>query len=1054
MNPATPQSTLPTTPPTTAEVRRQFIDYFSMRHAHTFVASSPVVPHDDPTLLFTNAGMNQFKPIFLGDLAPGDQRVGWKRAVNTQKCIRAGGKHNDLDDVGKDTYHHTFFEMLGNWSFGDYFKKEAIGWAWDLLVNVWGLDPERCYATYFEGDAAQGLEPDLEAKELWLRFLPASRVLPGDAKDNFWEMGDTGPCGPCSEIHFDSRPDDERAKLDGAALVNNDDPDVIEIWNLVFIQYNRGASGLAPLPARHVDTGMGLERIARVLQGKRSNYDTDAFTPIFDAIQRITGAPAYTGILEDHKDIAYRVVADHIRTLVFAITDGAVPDNVGRGSVLRSVLRRAARMGRQYLGTAEPFLFKLVPTVVELMGEAFPELKKNPERVADVIRGEEENFGKTIENGLKAFLSLMLYEILRSFALEESKRGVHRHWMHQPASMVDSREYKSFVDEYGLRIDPETIVEVCSEDSDGTEVIERSFEIGMVNHNLISELFDVPPSISAEAAFKLHDTFGFPIDLTRVMAEERGLTVDVEGFERLMDEAREVARAGGKGEGAHPALVMDATAIGHCRNLGVHPTHDDAKFENKRLMAATVRAIWNGRDFDENAEAGAVNNESRFSVILDRTSFYAEMGGQVGDMGRLRVTKESHANARDHRHGGEFEVLDTRSYAGFVAHFGRIRKGEIRVGDTVEIVLDTQRRDQIRANHTATHLLNLALRDAAGEGHDQKGSLVAPEYLRFDFSASEPLSDDQVRGIEIIVRDAIARDVPVYAETAPLEMARKIHGLRAVFGEVYPDPVRVVSVGAPVADLLADAGSAKWKANSVEFCGGTHLDSAGGAKTFAITEETSVAKGVRRIVALTGDRAEAAIQAGDMLIDKAEGAATLPDKQLAGEIRALGAEIDAAHIPLAKKRDARAALESLGARAKAARKQSEASGRGSAVEAARELAMGPTGPVICSVIPAGSDRNALLAALDAVKARHGESAILLASPDDEEGKVSIVATVPQALIGKGLKAGDWVREASQACGGKGGGRPDSAQGGGTEPAKINAAIDAARSYATSKIGGN
>jgi alanyl-tRNA synthetase len=972
MNPATPQSTLPTTPPTTAQVRRQFIDYFAIRHAHAFVPSSPVVPHDDPTLLFTNAGMNQFKPVFLGDLAPGDRRVGWKRAVNTQKCIRAGGKHNDLDDVGKDTYHHTFFEMLGNWSFGDYFKKESIEWAWDLLVNVWGLDPERCYATYFEGDAALGLEPDTEARELWLRFLPASRVLPGDAKDNFWEMGDTGPCGPCSEIHFDSRPDDERATLDGAALVNNDDPDVIEIWNLVFIQYNRGASGLAPLPARHVDTGMGLERIARVLQGKRSNYDTDAFTPIFDAIRRITGAPAYTGKLEDHKDIAYRVVADHIRTLVFAITDGAVPDNVGRGSVLRSVLRRAARMGRQHLGTAEPFLFKLVPTVTELMGEAFPELRKNPERVADVIRGEEESFGRTIDTGIAHF-------------------------------------------------------------SDAVRRIERG-------------------AIRPDDAFKLHDTYGFPIDLTRVMAEERGLTVDVEGFERLMEEAREVARAGGKGEGAHPALVMDATAIGHCRNLGVHPTHDEAKFDNKRLMAATVRAIWNGRDFDENAEAGAVSNESRFSVILDKTSFYAEMGGQVGDMGRLRVTKESRTNTRESHKGGEFEVLDTRSCGGFVTHFGRVRKGEIRVGDTVEIVLDTQRRDQIRANHTATHLLNHALRDAAGEGHDQKGSLVAPEYLRFDFSASEPLDDDQIRGIEILVRDAIARDLPVYAETAPLESAKKINGLRAVFGEVYPDPVRVVSIGVPVADLLGDAGHARWRAGSVEFCGGTHLGSTGGAKTFAVTEETSVAKGVRRIVALTGDRAEAAIQAGDMLIDKAEAAAALPDMQLAGAIRAIGAEIDAAHIPLAKKRDARAALESLAERARAARKRSEATGRGSAVEAARELAMGAGGPVICSVIPAGSDRNALLAALDAVRARHGESAILLASPDDEEGKVSIVAAVPQALIGKGLKAGDWVREASQACGGKGGGRPDSAQGGGTEPAKINAAIDAARSYAASKIG--
>ncbi len=960
-----------TQPPTTAQVRQQFIDYFAQKQGHSFVPSSPVVPHDDPTLLFTNAGMNQFKPIFLGDLAPGDKRVDWTRAVNTQKCIRAGGKHNDLDDVGKDTYHHTFFEMLGNWSFGDYFKAESIEWAWDLLINVWGLDPERCYATYFEGDATLGLEPDVEAKNLWLKYLPESRVLPGDVKDNFWEMGETGPCGPCSELHFDSRPDDEHANLDGATLVNQDHPDVIEIWNLVFIQYNRGANGLAPLPAKHVDTGMGLERITRVLQGKRSNYDTDCFMPIFDAIQQVTGAPAYTGILEDQKDIAYRVIADHIRTLLFAITDGAQPDNMGRGSVLRSILRRAARMGRQYLNTQEPFLYKLVPSVVELMGDAFPELREKPERVVEIIRSEEQSFGRTIATGIAHF-----------------------------------------------------------DDA-----------IGRAEHG----------KIKPEDAFKLHDTYGFPIDLTRVMAEERGLTVDIEGFERLMEEAKNKARSGGRGDDIHRATVMDATAIDQCKALGVNPTDDSAKFDNKRLMTATVRAIWNGTDFDENAEAGAVNSQDRFSVILDKTSFYAEMGGQVGDMGRLRVTKESKSNARDAHNGGEFEVLDTKSYAGFVAHFGRVRKGEIRVGDTVEIVLDTQRRDQIRANHTATHLLNLALRDAAGEGHDQKGSQVAPDHLRFDFSANEPINDDQIRGIEIIVRDAIARDLTVYTETAPLELALQVNGLRAVFGEVYPDPVRVVSVDAPIGDLLADAKNNKWRQHAVEFCGGTHLDSTGAARTFAITEETAVAKGVRRIVAITGDRAEAAIQAGDMCIDKAEAAASLPDDQLAETVRTLGVEIDAANIPIAKKRDARAALDALSDRVKQARKQAEASGRGEAVDAARAVVESASGPVICAVIPAGSDRGALLAAMDAIKAKHAESAILLASADDEAGKVSIVAQVPKAIIEQGLKAGDWVREASQACGGKGGGRPDSAQGGGTEPAKINDAIDAARSFADSKM---
>jgi len=1029
----TPNNPGPSGSLTGPAVRQQFIDYFANKRGHTFVPSSPVVPHDDPTLLFTNAGMNQFKPIFLGDLAPGDKRTNWTRAVNTQKCIRAGGKHNDLDDVGKDTYHHTFFEMLGNWSFGDFFKDEAIAWAWDLLTNQWGLDPERCYATYFEGDEALGLEPDHEARELWLRFLPGSCVLPGDVKDNFWEMGDTGPCGPCSEIHYDSRPDDERARTDGAELVNRDDPDVIEIWNLVFIQYNRGAAGLSPLPAKHVDTGMGLERIVRVLQGKRSNYDTDLFTPIFGAIQSVTGTEGYTGKLEDPKDIAYRVIADHIRTLVFAITDGATPDNIGRGSVLRSVLRRAARMGRQYLGASEPFLHLLVPSVVELMGEAFPELRKAPQRVADVIRAEEESFVRTIDEGLHRFFEA----VLRGYELAPVSRSALPDYCVRGTAVTDIRNGS---------------IQIMGVDDQGTDIPLDSFGFdGRHTEAYIQRCFEVRPQIQASDAFKLHDTYGFPIDLTRVMAEERGLTVDVEGFERLMEQAREKARAGGKTGETHPASVMDATAIDAGRALGVKPTNDSAKFENRRLMTATVRAIWNGRDFDENAEAGAINDNARFAVVLDKTSFYAEMGGQVGDTGRLRVAKESRTSVHDAHKGGEFEVLDTRCFAGFIAHVGRVRKGEIRVGDTVEIQLDTQRRDRIRANHTATHLLNLALREAAGEGHDQKGSLVAPDHLRFDFAAGEPVTDEQIRAIETIVRDALARDLTVHADAAPLDEAKQINGLRAVFGEVYPDPVRVVSIGAPVDDLLTNPAEDKWRSHSVEFCGGTHLDSTGQARTFAVTAETAVAKGVRRIEALTGDRAEAAIQAGEMLIDKARDAADLPDAQLVEAVRTLGVEIDSAHVPLAQKHDARAQLDKLADRVKTARKQAQASGREAAVDAARELVAVASGPVICAPIPAGSDRQALLAALDAVKAKHAGSAILLASPDEDAGKVSIVAAVPKALIDKGLKAGDWVREASQACGGKGGGRPDSAQGGGTEPHKLDHTLEAARAFAESRV---
>ncbi|VAX40930.1 Alanyl-tRNA synthetase, partial [hydrothermal vent metagenome] len=432
--------------PTTAQIRQTFLDYFVEQHSHRFVPSSPVIPHDDPTLLFANAGMNQFKPAFLGQVAPGDSLDGVTRAANTQKCIRAGGKHNDLDDVGKDTYHHTFFEMLGNWSFGDYFKAEAIEWAWDLLTRVYGLPGEQMYATYFEGDEKAGLEPDHEARDLWLRYLPPERVLPGNMKDNFWEMGETGPCGPCSELHFD-----RLGERDAASLVNADDPDVIEIWNLVFIQYDRQTGGsLVNLPAQHVDTGMGLERLASLIQGVTSNYDTDAFTPIFAAIERLThDTRGYHGKLgaddPDSHDMAYRVIADHIRTLTFAITDGAVPSNEGRGYVLRRILRRGVRFGRQMLNAQTGFFSELVPVVVETMGEAFPELRKNPEQVIEIIKEEEESFGRTLDRGIKRF---------------------------EEAAAANT-------------------------------------------------------SITGPDAFQLYDTYGFPLDLTVLMAEERGLTVDV-----------------------------------------------------------------------------------------------------------------------------------------------------------------------------------------------------------------------------------------------------------------------------------------------------------------------------------------------------------------------------------------------------------------------------------------------------------------------------------------------------------------------------------------------
>ena len=523
--------------PTSQEIRRQFIDYFVEKHAHHRVPSSPVVPHDDPTLMFTNAGMNQFKDVFL---ATGSRE--YTRAVNTQKCIRAGGKHNDLEDVGKDTYHHTFFEMLGNWSFGDYFKKEAIGWAWDLLTNVWGLDKSRLHATVFKGDVPDGLEADNEAAELWRSEtdIDPSHIHLGNKEDNFWEMGDAGPCGPCSEVHVDLTPDKS-----GAGLVNADDPRVIEIWNLVFIQFNRNASGvLSPLPAKHVDTGMGFERICAVLQGKNSNYDTDVFAPIFKAISNITGTRPYSGKLDDKIDMAYRVIADHIRCLTFAITDGAIPSNEGRGYVLRRILRRAVRHGWQTLGVKEPFLHKLVPGVVDTMGEVFPELKGKTQGVVDLIKDEEESFGRTLERGIELYENAAS-KVGNQLLVDE---GIA---LFEDAATVGGNQFL---------VDP-NIISNKEVDAFKYEELTRLGVISGTYNTYNTRGFDwrecpgsKRPIISAKDAFKLHDTYGFPVDLTQVMAEERGMTVDVEGFDRLMEEARTKARAAGGGKGSHAVI--------------------------------------------------------------------------------------------------------------------------------------------------------------------------------------------------------------------------------------------------------------------------------------------------------------------------------------------------------------------------------------------------------------------------------------------------------------------------------------------------------------------
>ncbi|MFM1831550.1 MAG: hypothetical protein RLZZ558_1890 [Planctomycetota bacterium] len=966
-----------------ADIRRTFIDYFVRKAGHTEVPSSPVVPLDDPTLLFTNAGMNQFKDVFLGRGVRA-----YTRAVDTQKCIRAGGKHNDLEDVGRDVYHHTFFEMLGNWSFGDYFKRESIEWAWDLLTNVYGLPKDRLYATYFGGNPQAGLEPDHEARELWCRHLPTERVLPGNMKDNFWEMGETGPCGPCSEIHFD-----RIGGRDAAQQVNSGDPDVLEIWNLVFIQFNREQGGaLKPLPARHVDTGMGLERLVSVLQGKRSNYDTDLWTPLFAAIQKATGARPYGGVLHDNVDVAYRVIADHVRCLSSAIADGAAPGADGRNYVLRRILRRAARMGHQYLGAKGPFIHQVVPAVVESLGGVFPELKARQAHVTQVIHDEETAFGRTLERGLELFAQ----------AAERAKAA------------------------HGV--------------------------------------------IGAEDAFRLHDTMGFPVDLTSVMAQERGLKVDQMGYEALMEKARETSRAAA---GSEHRITLTPDAIEKLRTLGVNPTDIAPKYA-ARAVTSRVEAIWDGKHLQEHAESG-----TQVAVITRRTNFHAEGGGQVADTGMIvadhpgatlsctmdevdRMAGGVHAAADaslgmvgdmhaarghgDTRDVAEFKVESVQEEGGFVLHIGRVTRGRLNRGDSVILDLARGHRRHVAAHHTGTHLLNWALRQVLGDEVQQRGSLVADDRLRFDFSFGRAMTAPEIAKVEQLVQQAIAKNLKVDAADAPLAAAKAVHGVRAVFGEKYPDPVRVVSIGATVSELLADPANAKWRQCSVEFCGGTHLPATGEAKRFAIVSEGALSAGVRRVMALAGVPAEAAFAAAKGLHERIAAADKLDGQALVDEASAITALSQELTLPASEKHALQAPIEALREKAKAARRQGESAGREAAVASMHALLACVSGHSLVAQID-GADAPALLAALDVAKAKAPETAVLLVSPDAAAGKVAIAARVPQALIAKGLKAGDWVKAAAQACGGSGGGKPDLAQAGGKDVTKVAEAIAAAEALA-------
>mmetsp|Transcript_23991 Transcript_23991/g.35484 ORF Transcript_23991/g.35484 Transcript_23991/m.35484 type:complete len:965 (+) Transcript_23991:130-3024(+) len=931
-------------------VRATFIDFFVKQHQHVFWPSSPCVPHDDPTLLFANAGMNQYKAKFLGTCDPSLPLHAVTRAVNSQKCIRAGGKHNDLDDVGKDVYHHTFFEMLGNWSFGDYFKKEAIDMAWKCLTEEFKLNPERLYATYFGGDESSPC--DDEARELWLKYLPASRVLPFDAKDNFWEMGATGPCGPCTEIHYD-----RIGNRDAAALVNADLPDVIEIWNNVFIQYNREADrSLRPLPEQHIDTGMGLERLVSILQGVDSNYDTDIFLPLFAKIQQLTGAAPYSGKVGKgdvgYKDMAYRVVADHIRTLCFAISDGANPSNDGRGYVLRRVLRRAVRYGRQNLGADLGFFAQLVPSLVELMGNTFPELKEKQEHVTVIISEEEESFGRTLDKGLVKF----------------------------------------------------------------TEMAEKCKDTGV---------------FPGDDAHFLYTSMGFPIDLTELMAEEVNLKLDMEGFEKLMKEEQALSAAAHQkkmmgGSGKDMRLVAEQTAT-LVNTFNVEATNDEHKYVwNQALEGCAVKAVFIGRNETED-KIGFVQTASdevgTVGLILDQSSFYAEAGGQVFDTGT--ITSSS---------GACLTVENVQLYGQFVLHVGTISSGgrSFAVGDTVTCQVDYERRSPIASNHTMTHVLNYALKDAlvtnssskkksSTQEVDQKGSLVDEFKLRFDFSWNAPLTLEELQQVESTVNAFIEKQLPVQAQTAALGEAQHISALRAVFGETYPDPVRVVSVGGNIESMLANPGSDDWNTMySIEFCGGTHLSNTSEAKHFCLLQEEGIAKGIRRIVGVTQTDALTAHALGEALTQQVKDAAESSDlEQL---VKTLTQQVNDSKVSLPVKMELRQVLQSYQQRVLKEKKEKAAEEAKAIVQEALSLCTDDSDKIVLSTKELdGKTAKAVTQAFGKSNKTH---ALMLLSRQQSAGKILVVTAAPK---GHAVNCKTWVDTVCEGMNGKGGGKALSAQ---------------------------
>ena len=862
---------------TANEIRDSFKSFFESK-GHHIVPSAPMVIKDDPTLMFTNAGMNQFKDIILGN-----HPAKWKRVADSQKCLRVSGKHNDLEEVGHDTYHHTMFEMLGNWSFGDYFKKEAISWAWEYLVDVLKINPANLYATVFEGSPEEGLSRDDEAAAYWEQFLPKDHIINGNKHDNFWEMGDTGPCGPCSEIHIDLRSEEEKAKVPGRDMVNHDHPQVIEIWNLVFMQFNRKADGsLEELPAKVIDTGMGFERLCMTLQGKTSNYDTDVFQPLIQAIAAMSGTAYGT---DPQKDVAMRVVADHIRTIAFSITDGQLPGNAKAGYVIRRILRRAVRYGYTFLGQKQAFLYRLLPVLIEDMGTAYPELSAQKELISKVIKEEEEAFLRTLDTGIRLL----------------------------DKTMADAKA------------------------AGKTE-------------------------ISGKDAFTLYDTFGFPLDLTELILRENGMTADIDAFNAEMQQQKQRARNAAAVETGDWITLKEGTTefVGY----------DYTEYETGILRYRQVKQ----------------KNQTLYQIVLDKTPFYAESGGQVGDTGVLVSEYET------------IEIVDTKKENNLPIHIAKTLPAHPEA--PMMACVDVEKRAACAANHSATHLLDEALRQVLGDHVEQKGSLVTPDSLRFDFSHFQKVTDEQLREVEHRVNAKIRANVPLTEHrNIPIEEARQL-GAIALFGEKYGDHVRVIQFG-----------------SSIEFCGGTHVPATGCIGMVKIISESSVAAGVRRIEALTGAKVEEMLDGvQDTLRDLRSLFNNAPD--LTAAIRRYIDE----NTGLKKQ------IEDF-------MKEKEAQLKEKLLQGAKEL-HGVKVISFCAPIAPDMAKNIAFQ----LRGELGDSFCFVAGTVFE-GKPMLTVMLGEKLVADGLKAGALVKEAAKLILGGGGGQPHFATAGGKNPDGLQAAVD-------------